>query len=147
MGCSVQIDQAFRDSDRSMGCCVQIDEAFRGSDRSIGCSVQIDQALRDSDRSMGCCVQIDEAFRGSDREAVEMAQYLLRNDGLFVGSSAAMNCVGAVKAARALGPGHTIVTVLCDGGHRHLSKFANADYLRQHALAPQCSGTDLSFVS
>lgn len=46
------------------------------------------------------------------------AQHLLHHDGLFVGSSAAMNCVGAVKVARQLGPGHTIVTVLCDGGHR-----------------------------
>lgn len=47
------------------------------------------------------------------------AAYLLRNDGLFVGSSAAMNCVGAVKLARKLGPGHTIATILCDGGHRY----------------------------
>ena len=55
--------------------------------------------------------QVDDAFQGSDREAVEMAAHLLRRDGLFVGSSAAMNLVGAAKAARALGPGHTIVTV------------------------------------
>ena len=54
---------------------------------------------------------MDDAFQGTDREAVEMAGHLLRRDGLFVGSSAAMNCVGAVKVARALGPGHTIVTV------------------------------------
>ena len=47
------------------------------------------------------------------------AAYLLRNDGLFVGSSAAMNCVGAVKLARKLGPGHTIATILCDGGQRY----------------------------
>lgn len=47
------------------------------------------------------------------------AAYLLRNDGLFVGSSAAMNCVGAVKVARSLGPGHTVATVLCDGGQRY----------------------------
>ena len=40
-----------------------------------------------------------------------MAGHLLRRDGLFVGSSAAVNCVGAVKAARSLGPGHTVVTV------------------------------------
>ncbi len=92
------------------------------------------------------CTQVDDAFKGSDREAVEMGAYLLRNDGLFVGSSAAMNCVGAVKAARALGPGHTIVTVLCDGGQRHLSKFHNPDYLRQHGLAPECTGPDLNFV-
>jgi cysteine synthase A len=66
-----------------------------------------------------------------------MARFLMRRDGLWVGSSAAMNCVGAVKAARQLGPGHTIVTVLCDGGHRHLSKFYNDDYLAQHGLAPK----------
>ena len=47
------------------------------------------------------------------------AAYLLRYDGLFVGSSAAMNCVGAVKLARKLGPGHTIATILCDGGQRY----------------------------
>lgn len=46
------------------------------------------------------------------------AQHLLARDGLFLGSSAAMNCVGAVRVARTLGPGHTIVTILCDGGHR-----------------------------
>ncbi|BDA42261.1 Cysteine synthase 2 [Coccomyxa sp. Obi] len=90
--------------------------------------------------------KVDDAFKGSDREAVEMAAYLLHNDGLFVGSSAAMNCVGAVKAARALGKGHTIVTVLCDGGQRHLSKFHNPEYLAQHGLVPQHSGRDLSFV-
>lgn len=49
---------------------------------------------------------------------VLQAQHLLKRDGLFVGSSAAINCVGAVKVARALGPGHVIVTILCDGGHR-----------------------------
>ena len=53
--------------------------------------------------------QIDAAVKASDQEATEMAAYLLRNDGLFVGSSSAVNCVGAAKAARWLGPGHTIV--------------------------------------
>lgn len=89
---------------------------------------------------------VDGAFRGTDQEAVEMAAYLLRNDGIFVGSSAAMNCVGAVKAARALGPGHTIVTVLCDGGHRHLSKFHNPEYLQEAGLVPVATGTSLDFV-
>lgn len=51
------------------------------------------------------------------------AAYLLRNDGLFVGSSAAMNCVGVVKLARKLGPGHTIATILCDGGHRYAGPY------------------------
>lgn len=75
-----------------------------------------------------------------------MAAYLLRNDGLFVGSSAAMNCVGAVKAARRLGPGKTIVTVLCDGGGRHLSKFQNQEYLQLHGLEAQAVGLGLDFV-
>ncbi|KAL6009597.1 hypothetical protein ACLOJK_000025 [Asimina triloba] len=50
--------------------------------------------------------KLDGAFRGTDIEAVEMSRFLLQNDGLFVGSSSAMNCVGAVQIARALGPGH-----------------------------------------
>ncbi|PSC75522.1 cysteine synthase 2 [Micractinium conductrix] len=90
--------------------------------------------------------KVDGAFKGSDREAVEMAQYLLRNEGLFVGSSAAMNCVGAVKVARALGSGHTIVTVLCDGGHRHLSKFHSPAYLAESGLTPEAAGRGLGFV-
>lgn len=90
---------------------------------------------------------VDDAVRVTDREAVEMAAYLLRNDGLFVGSSAAVNCVGAVKVARALGPGHTIVTVLCDGGARHLSKFHSPAYLQEVDLSPTASGPDLSWVT
>ena len=54
------------------------------------------------------------------------AQHLLHHDGLFVGSSAAMNCVGAVKVARQLGPGHTIITILCDAGHRYHFSFADS---------------------
>ena len=63
---------------------------------------------------------VDEAYRVEDLESVAMARHLLEHDGLFVGASAAMNCVAAVRAARQLGPGHTIVTVLCDGGQRYL---------------------------
>jgi len=69
-----------------------------------------------------------------------------RNDGLFVGSSAALNCVGAVKVAHALGPGHVVVTVLCDGGARHLSKFHSPAYLARLGLQPRAQGADLAFV-
>ena len=89
---------------------------------------------------------IDEAFQGTDAEAVEMARWLVREDGLFVGSSSAMNCVGALKAARALGPGHTIVTILCDGGQRHLSKFHSRAYLKKMNLSPRDCAT-LDFVN
>lgn len=66
---------------------------------------------------------IDDAIRVTDQEAVDMARYLVHQEGLFIGSSSAVNCVGAVRIARELGPGHTIVTLLCDSGHRHLTKF------------------------
>eukprot|EP00878_Enallax_costatus_P037113 GHUV01041904.1.p1 GENE.GHUV01041904.1~~GHUV01041904.1.p1 ORF type:complete len:365 (+),score=81.69 GHUV01041904.1:710-1804(+) len=89
---------------------------------------------------------VDDAVRVTDREAVEMAAYLLRNDGLFLGSSAAVNCAGAVKVARSLGPGHTVITVLCDGGARHLSKFHNPEYLKQYDLMPEATGSSLDFV-
>ncbi|KNC79125.1 hypothetical protein SARC_08474 [Sphaeroforma arctica JP610] len=90
---------------------------------------------------------VDSAFRGTDQEAVHMANYLLRNEGMYVGSSSAMNCVGAVKAARALGPGSVIVTILCDGGGRHASKLYNPEYLRANGLVvSQWDAADLSFV-
>jgi cysteine synthase A len=66
---------------------------------------------------------IDRAHGVSDAEAVAMARRLLREEGLFLGSSSAINCVGVLRVAAALGPGHTIATVLCDGGARHLSRF------------------------
>ncbi|XP_010542524.1 PREDICTED: cysteine synthase 2 [Tarenaya hassleriana] len=86
--------------------------------------------------------KLDGAFRGTDREAVEMSRFLLKNDGLFVGSSSAMNCVGAVRVAQTLGPGHTIVTILCDSGMRHLSKFYNPQYLAQYGLTPTATGLE-----
>ncbi|OIT00530.1 PREDICTED: cysteine synthase 2 [Nicotiana attenuata] len=91
--------------------------------------------------------KLDGAFRGTDMEAVEMSRYLLKNDGLFVGSSSAMNCVGAVRVAKALGPGHTIVTILCDSGMRHLSKFYNAEYLSEHGLTPSATGLEFLGLS
>ncbi|KAF3453316.1 hypothetical protein FNV43_RR03756 [Rhamnella rubrinervis] len=86
--------------------------------------------------------KLDGAFRGTDIEAVEMSRYLLKNDGLFLGSSSAMNCVGAVRVAQSIGPGHTIVTILCDSGMRHLSKFYSAEYLSQFGLMPTASGLE-----
>lgn len=86
--------------------------------------------------------KLDGAYRGTDKEAVEMSRYLLKNDGLFLGSSSAMNCVGAVRVAQSLGPGHTVVTILCDSGMRHLSKFYDAQYLSEHGLTPTATGLE-----
>ena len=65
-----------------------------------------------------------------------------RNDGLFLGSSSCVNIVGAVKTARKLGRGHRVVTIACDGGGRHLSKFWSAEYLEKHGLTPTASGLE-----
>ncbi|GAV68804.1 PALP domain-containing protein [Cephalotus follicularis] len=88
--------------------------------------------------------KLDGAFRGTDKEAVEMSRFLLKNDGLFLGSSSAMNCVGAVRVAQSLGPGHTVVTILCDSGMRHLSKFYDSQYLALYELTP--TATRLEFL-
>jgi len=66
---------------------------------------------------------IDDAIKVTDQEAIDMARYLVHQEGLFIGSSSAVNCVAAVRIARELGPGHTVVTLLCDSGQRHLTKF------------------------
>eukprot|EP00055_Hartaetosiga_balthica_P002105 m.2781 g.2781 ORF g.2781 m.2781 type:complete len:447 (+) comp1935_c0_seq1:62-1402(+) len=79
---------------------------------------------------------ITDAFQGEDIEAVYMAHYLLKHEGIFIGSSSAMNCVGVVKLARKLGKGHTIVTCLCDQGHRSMSKLYNDEFLRKWNLVP-----------
>lgn len=70
---------------------------------------------------------IDDAERVSDADSLAMAHYLVKHDGLFVGSSSAVNCVAAYRVAKKLGPGHKVVTILCDSGSRHLSKFWAAE--------------------
>ncbi|KAG1753339.1 tryptophan synthase beta subunit-like PLP-dependent enzyme [Suillus lakei] len=76
---------------------------------------------------------IDDAFRITDVEAVAMSRYLVQNDGLFLGSSSACNLVACVKFVKKMGwrEGHTLVTILCDSGNRHYSKFWNDEYLRK----------------
>lgn len=78
--------------------------------------------------------RVDAAFEGSDQEALDMAYFLLRNEGVFVGPSAALNVVAAVKAARVMGPGKTIATVLCDGGDRYRSKLYSPAWLAERGL-------------
>ena len=77
---------------------------------------------------------IDDALRISDQEAVNMAWHLLREEGLFVGSSSGINCTAAMQVAKELGPGHTIVTVLCDSGNRHLTKLYSSTFLETQGL-------------
>jgi cysteine synthase A len=67
-------------------------------------------------------------------------------EGLFVGPSAALNVVGAVKLARTLPPGSTVVTILCDLGDRYVTKTFNPAFLHNLSLEPKASGTSLDFV-
>jgi len=91
--------------------------------------------------------ELDGAMRGTDVEAVNMAYYLMRNEGLCLGPSAALNVVGAVKTARRLGPGKTVVTILCDSGERYSSKIFSDEWLDKHQLRPTVTeGRDLAFV-
>jgi cysteine synthase A len=77
---------------------------------------------------------IDTAYRLSDINALPYIYDLMRAEGLYLGGSTAINVAGAVAMARELGPGHTIVTILCDSGQRYQSKVWNPEFLRSKSL-------------
>ena len=77
---------------------------------------------------------IDDAFSITDQQAVYMAHYLLRHEGIFVGSSTAVNIVGALLVASQMPANSNIVTIVCDGGQRHTSRFWNRDFIVERGL-------------
>ena len=77
---------------------------------------------------------IDDAIQVTDEEALEQVFDLTQHEGLCVGGSAGINVAAAVKLARAMGPGHRIATILCDGGARYQSKLFNPEFLRGKGL-------------
>ena len=77
---------------------------------------------------------IDDAIQVTDEEALEQVFDLTLHEGLCIGGSAGINVAAAVKLARAMGPGHRIVTILCDGGSRYQSKLFNPEFLRSKGL-------------
>jgi len=77
---------------------------------------------------------IDAAEHVEDAETVSYVYRLLREEGLFVSSTSGINVAASVRIARQLGPGHTIVTVLCDSGAKYLSRLFNRDWLKQKGL-------------
>lgn len=79
-------------------------------------------------------LKVDHAFRINDVEALQIIFDLLIEEGLFVGASTGINIAGAMALARRLGPGHTIVTILCDGGARYASKLFDPAFLRSKNL-------------
>ncbi len=78
---------------------------------------------------------IDLAYQIPDEEAVPIIFDLLEREGLCLGGSSGINVAGAIRLARELGPGHTIVTVLADYGTRYQSKLFNPEFLRSKGLA------------
>ena len=77
---------------------------------------------------------VDKAYRISDKEALEIIFELNQLEGICLGGSSGINIAGAIHMAREMGPGHTIVTILCDYGQRYQSKVYNPEFLREKNL-------------
>lgn len=77
---------------------------------------------------------IDDALQIPDEEALPIIFDLIKTQGLVLGGSSGINIAAAMRVARELGPGHTVVTILCDGGQRYQSKLFNPDFLREKNL-------------
>jgi cysteine synthase A len=77
---------------------------------------------------------IDDALQVTDEEALEQVFDLTQHEGICIGGSAGINVAAAIKVAKRLGPGHRVVTILCDGGARYQSKLFNPEFLRSKNL-------------
>ena len=87
---------------------------------------------------------VDDAIRVDDSTMVEMARYLTLSEGLLLGGSSAINVAAAARVAKTLPRGTTVVTILCDGGQRYMSRLYNDAWLEENRLTPRASG--LSFL-
>jgi len=79
-------------------------------------------------------IVVDHGFQVSDDEALTLIYDLIQEEGLCLGGSSGINIAGAMKLAKEMGPGHTIVTILCDYGNRYASKIFNPDFLKKKNL-------------
>jgi cysteine synthase len=77
---------------------------------------------------------VDHAFQLPDSESIPLVYRLLQEEGLLLGGSSGVNVAGAIRLARELGPGHTIVTILCDSGLRYRARLFNAEFLESKGL-------------
>ena len=77
---------------------------------------------------------VDECFQITDHQALPIIYDLLQDEGLCMGGSTGINIAGAIELGKKMGPGHTIVTILCDWGHRYQSKVFNPSFLREKGL-------------
>jgi len=107
-----------------------------GEIRAEGNSITegIGQAARVPGNLEGARGVIDDAVQIPDPEALEQIYELLIEEGISVGGSSGINVAAAIRVAREMGPGHTIVTVLADGGARYQSKIFNPEFLRERNL-------------
>jgi len=78
--------------------------------------------------------QVDAALHVEDTETIAMVYRLLHEEGLFLGSTSGINVTAAVRLARELGPGHTIVTILCDSGSKYMSRLYDRTWLAEKGL-------------
>jgi cysteine synthase A len=78
--------------------------------------------------------RVDDAYQIADSDALPIIFDLAKREGLLLGGSSGINIAGAMRLARDLGPGHTIVTILADSGTRYQSKLYNAAFLREKGL-------------
>jgi cysteine synthase A len=85
--------------------------------------------------------QVDAAVHVDDQETVQFVYRLLHEEGLFLGSTSGINVAAAVRVARELGPGHRIVTILCDGGAKYVSRLFNQSWLEQKGLLRSAAHT------
>lgn len=113
-----------------------------GWSKGINFKTNIDDALLQEDTTQSNSNElrvekskiIDDAISITDQQSVYMAHYLLRHEGMFVGSSTAMNIVGALIFAKTMPPGSNVVTVVCDGGQRHTARFWNREFIKGWGL-------------
>ena len=88
---------------------------------------------------------LDDALHVTDVECVRTVYQLLRDEGLFLGSTSGVNVAAALQVARRLGPGHTIVTILCDTGAKYQSRLFNRKWLADKGLL-EAAGLDQSLA-
>jgi len=79
-------------------------------------------------------LDVDEAYRIDDQTAFTIIQHLRAEEGIFLGLSSGINIAGAVRYARQRGPGQTVVTILCDSGHKYISKLYNPEWIEKNGL-------------
>jgi cysteine synthase A len=105
----------------------------RGELKSQGCSITVGIGLGRVTKNVEGA-QVDDAYQIPDAEALPLVFDLLKNEGLCVGGSSGINVAGAIRLAKELGPGHTVVTILADSGTRYHSKLFNPTFLKEKGL-------------